>query len=106
MGEVGHHRPVHLEVDLDRGSAEFGMGGRAVIGVWQAARMGDVPGEFDDALVVDVVQHEARSWRRNPPSALQRPWRVGLAILYMDANAGKTVRPFWPAPVLISRWDS
>src|SRR6202012_4040789 len=57
MGEVGDHRAVHLEVDLDGRAAQFGMRRGAGIGVGEPAQAWDVPGQLDDALVVNVVQH-------------------------------------------------
>src|SRR5215469_610051 len=71
MGEVGDHRAVHLEVDLDRRAAEFGMGRGAGIGVGKPAQTWNVPGRLDDALVVNVVQHIMEV----PPA---RPWRPGV----------------------------
>ena len=60
MGKVGDDGPVHLEVDLDGGAAQLGMRRGAGVGVGKAADPGDIAGEFDDSLVVDVVQHGSR----------------------------------------------
>src|ERR1041384_6430287 len=54
------HGAVHLQVDLDGGAAQLGMGGGAGVGVGEAAEAGDIPREFDDPLVIDVIQHEIR----------------------------------------------
>ena len=70
MGEVGDHGPVHLEVDLDSRTAQFGVGGGAGVGVGEAAEAGDIARQFDDPLVVDVVQHEIRCPGRRCGSAL------------------------------------
>src|SRR5258708_24406697 len=59
MGEVGDQGPVHLEVDLDGRAAEFGVGGGAGGGVGEPAQTGDIAGQFDGALVVNVVQHRS-----------------------------------------------
>src|SRR6478735_2592661 len=89
MGEVSDHGPVHLEVDLDGRTAQFGVGGGAGMGVWEAAEAGDIARQFDDPLVVDVVQHEMRC----PGRRRKRPWRLGFIVLYMDSSGGKTARP-------------
>jgi len=65
------------------------MGGGAGVGVSEAAEAGDIAGQFDDALVVDVVQHRARSGA----AGRKCPWRLGFTVLYMDSNGGNTVRP-------------
>ena len=41
---------------------------------------GILPGQFDDPLVVDVVQHEIRC----PGPAVRAPWRLGSHRPYMD----------------------
>src|SRR6266478_2029265 len=61
MGKVADQGSVHSEVDLDGRTAQFGMRCRAGIGCGQSAEPGDVAGQFDDALVVDVVQHKIES---------------------------------------------
>src|SRR5437899_3297352 len=66
------------------------MGGGAGVGVGEAAEAGDIARQFDDPLVVDVVQHEIRC----PGRRSERPWRLGFIVLYMDRNGGKTARPF------------
>src|SRR5947209_2319617 len=50
----------------------------------------DIGRQFDDPLVVDVVQHENRC----PGRRSERPWRLGFIVLYMDRNGRKTARPF------------
>src|SRR6267154_5838122 len=89
MGEVGDHGAVHLEVDLHRRAAQLGVGGGAGVGIWEAAETGDIAGQFDDALVVNVVQHRAGSGA----GEWKRPWRQGFTVLYMDGSGGNTVRP-------------
>src|SRR5438046_1265651 len=71
-------------------AAQFGVGGGAGVGVGEAAEAGDIARQFDDPLVVDVVQHEIRC----PGRRSERPWRLGFIVLYMDRNGGKTARPF------------
>src|SRR3954447_9453748 len=61
MGEIGDHGTVHFEVDLDGRTAQLGMGGGAGIGVGEAAEAGDIARQFDDSLVVDIVQHRSGS---------------------------------------------
>ena len=82
MGEVGDDRAVHLEVDLDGRTAQFGMRGGAGVGGGQAAEPGDIAGQFDDALVVDVVQHkiEVSGFERSPLAGR-------ITALYMAAMA-------------------
>src|ERR1700704_2828602 len=89
MGEIGDHGAVHLEVDLDRRAAQFGMGGGAGVGISEAAEAGDIAGQFDDALVVDVVQHRIEV----PDYPWDRPWRPSPTALYMVGDGGNTVRP-------------
>jgi hypothetical protein len=60
------------------------------VGVGEAAEAGDIARQFDDPLVVDVVQHEVRV----PGGGRKRPWRLGFIVLYMNRNGGKTARPF------------
>src|SRR5690348_16796094 len=85
MGEVSDHGAIHLEVDLDRRATEFGVGRGAGIGVGKPAQTWDVPGQLDDALVVDVIQHMMEV----PPD---RPWRPGVTVLYMEGPGRNTVR--------------
>src|SRR5258705_1679918 len=92
MGKVGDHGAVHLEVDLDRGPAQFGMCGGAGMGVGEAAQAGDIAGQFDNSLVVDVVQHRSRS----SASGRSRPWRPRYTVLYMYCCGGNTVWPLHP----------
>src|SRR5205085_11210457 len=93
MGKVGDDGTLHFEIDLDGRTAELGVGGGAGIGVRQPPQPGDIAGQFDDALIVDVVQHVKRS----RAFRYKRPWRVVFSVLYMNANAGNTVRPPGPA---------
>src|SRR3954464_13030914 len=88
MGEVGDLVALHLEVDLDGRSAQFGMGGRGGIGVRQPSEARNIPGQFDDPLVVDVVQHVMES----NTSAPDRPWRAPPTVLYRGGTGGKTVQ--------------
>ncbi len=71
MGEVRDHRSVHLEVDLDGRAAQLGVRHGAGVGVGKPSEPRDIAGQFDDALVVDVVQHKIEA------SGL--PWRPPLA---------------------------
>src|SRR5258705_12196427 len=66
------------------------MGSGAGVGVGEAAEAGDIARQFDDPLVVDVVQHENRC----PGRRSERSWRLGFIVLYMDRNGRKTARPF------------
>src|SRR5256885_3372912 len=66
------------------------MGGGAGGGGGEAAEAGDIARQFDDPLVVDVIQHENRC----PGRRSERSWRLGFIVLYMDRNGGKTARPF------------
>src|SRR5437016_3948307 len=98
MGEVADEGAFHFKVDLDRRTAELRMGGGAGIGVGQPAQPGDIAGQFDDALVVDVVQHAGRSPGRPGASALggwvspSYIWMQMLEINGTQAPGGK------PAP--------
>jgi hypothetical protein len=56
------------------------------MGVGETAEAGDIARQFDDPLVVDVVQHEMRC----PGRRQKRPWRLGFIVLYMDRSGGKT----------------
>src|SRR6201995_4544 len=96
MGEVGDHRSLHPEVDLDGRSAQFGMRRRAGIGPIQPSEPGDIAGQFDDPLVVDVIQH------RMGLSGLQRdhPWRAPCWALYMGGTDGKTARLLARRPII------
>ena len=97
MGKIGDDRPVHFEVDLDGRAAQFGMRGGAGVGGGQPAKPGDIAGQFDDALVVDVVQHkiEVSGW----PIALRSPLAAAVQQPYIwVANGGNTVRPFLGGP--------
>src|ERR1700692_2999086 len=58
VGKVGDHRSVHFEVDLDGRTAQLRMCRGAGVGRGKASPPGAVAGQFDDTLVVDVVQHK------------------------------------------------
>src|SRR3977135_4629586 len=98
MGKIRNHGSVHREIDLDRRTAQFGMRRGAGIGSGEASKPGYIAGQFDDALVVDVVQHRIEV----PGSRCERPWRLRRVVLYMDGNGGNTVRPF---PVSGLKWQ-
>src|SRR5690242_2360801 len=99
MGKVGDDRPVHLEVYLDRRAAELGMGGCGCVRCAQSADPGYVAGQFNDALVVDVIQHKwnSRAQRLDQPHGVdltlaateRRPWRGEPTVLYMVGDGGK-----------------
>src|SRR5882757_5819096 len=88
MGEVGDGVAIHLEVDLDGRAAQFGVGGRAGIRVRKPPEARNIAGQFDDPLVVDVVQHVMESNTSGP----DRPWRAPSTVLYRVVTGGKTVR--------------
>src|SRR5262249_43490281 len=71
---------VHLEVDLDGRTAQFGMRRGAGIGVGEPAQAWDIPGQFDDALVVNVVQHMMEV----PPDGLGG--RVSWSYIWTDPD--------------------
>ena len=58
--EVRDNRAIHLEVDFDGGPAQLRMSGGA--GVWRrkTAQARNIAGQFDNASVVNVVQHRFR----------------------------------------------
>src|ERR1700754_227778 len=87
MGEVGDHRPVHPQVDLDRRSAQLGVSGGTCVGVGEPAQAWNIPGQLDDAIVVNVIQH-----RMEFPSV--RAWRPDVMVLYMEASGRNTVRRY------------
>src|SRR5262249_21359191 len=60
VGEIGDLFAVHLKVNGDRRSAQLGMGGGRSIGIGEPAKPGDIPGQFDDPLVIDLVDHGFR----------------------------------------------
>src|SRR6266516_4271249 len=60
MGEVGDRVAVHLEVDGNGRAAKLGMGGRGGVGIVEAAEPGNIPGQFENSAVVNLVQHELR----------------------------------------------
>src|SRR5260221_9013062 len=70
------------------------MGCGAGVGVGEAAEAGDIARQFDDPLVVDVVQHRWKSRAGLRKRPCKCPWRQGFTVLYMDRNGGKTARPF------------
>src|SRR5262249_44521050 len=88
VGEVGDDGPLHLEVDLDGRAAQFRMGGGAGVGVGEAAEARNIARQLDDPLVIDVVQHV----NRGPGAGRKCPWRLGVTVLYMNGNGGKTAR--------------
>src|SRR5690349_16590081 len=88
MGEVGDGISGHLEIDLDGRAAQLGVSGGGGIGVRQPSEARNIPGEFDDPLVVDVVQHVMES----STSAPDRPWRAPFRVLYRGGTGGKTVQ--------------
>src|ERR1700678_1144083 len=89
MGEIGDDRAVHFEVNLDGRTAQLGVGHGAGVRCGQPSKPGYIAGQFDDALVVDVVQHKMGS----RITGHTRPWRAQPTILYMDGGGGNTVRP-------------
>src|SRR5665647_896377 len=74
MGEIGDHGTVHFEVDLDGRAAQLGMRRGAGVRCVQPSEPGDIAGQFDDPLVVDVVQHKLES-RLPGAIALGGRWR-------------------------------
>src|SRR5262249_13678841 len=60
MGEVGDGVALHLQVDRNRRAAKFGMGSRSRVRVVDPAQSWNIPGQFEDAAVVDLVQHALR----------------------------------------------
>src|SRR5215475_5150278 len=89
VGKVGDDFPIHLKVDFDGRSAQSGMRSGAGVGVRQTVETRYVSGQFDDAFVVDVVQHKGQT----SAGATRWPWRPGFTLLYMGANGGKTASP-------------
>src|SRR5205085_12451040 len=61
VGEIGDDGAVHLEIDLHGRAAQFRMRGGTGVRVGEAAEARNIAGEFDDPLVVNVVQHRAKS---------------------------------------------
>ena len=57
MGEIAHHRAVHLQVDGDRGAAQFGMGGGAGVGRIEPSQAGNIARQVEDFGVVNLVEH-------------------------------------------------
>src|SRR3954454_24061146 len=58
MGEIRDYGAVHLDIDLDRGTAQLGVRRGTGVGIGQPTEPWNIAGELDDALVVDVVQHD------------------------------------------------
>src|SRR5690242_10983674 len=88
MREVGDGVALHLEVDLHGRAAQLGMGGGGGIRVRQPSEARNIPGQLDDPLVIDVVQHVMESNTYLP----DRPWRARSRVLYRGGTGGKTVR--------------
>src|ERR1700750_918174 len=61
MREVSDGVPTPLEIDLHGRAAELGVSGGAGVGIAEATQTGDIPGQFDDPLVIDIVQHAMES---------------------------------------------
>ena len=59
MAEIGDDAILHLEVDRHLGAAKAGMGNGRGVGVGQALQPGDVGGEGQYLLIVDLVDHGA-----------------------------------------------
>ena len=57
VGEVGDRAVPHREVHRDGGAAELRMRGGTGVRGRQASQARDVGGQFEDATVVDVVEH-------------------------------------------------
>src|SRR5215470_3208057 len=60
----------------------------AGVGIGKPSQPGDVPRQLDDALVVDVVQHEIALSRPSKPVGWGRPWRLVPMDLYMVGHGG------------------
>src|SRR5438874_5401685 len=88
MGEVGDLVALHLEVDPDGRAAQLGVGGRGGIGIRQPPEPRNIPSQFDDPLVIDVVQHVMESSTSSP----DRPWRAAFMALYSAGTGGKTAQ--------------
>src|SRR3954454_20789224 len=88
MGEVGDGGAIHFEVDLHGRAAQFGVGGGGGIRVRKPPEARNIPGQFNDPLVIDVVQHVMVSNTSGP----DRPWRAPFTVLYRDGTGGKTVQ--------------
>ena len=57
MGEIGHHRTVHLQVDGDGRPAQFGVGGGAGVRGLEPPEPRDAARQLYDPLVINVVYH-------------------------------------------------
>ena len=112
MGEVGDHGAVHLEVDLDGRAAQLGMRGGAGVGCGEPSQPGDIAGQFDDALVVDVVQHKVevsglpaaialgeRGLRPYIWAAMAEIQSGRLPAAEMEANSAAMVLELWDSGV-------
>src|SRR4030081_813539 len=83
MGKVGDPVALHLEIDRDGRAAQPGVGGGGGVRVCQPAQPGDIPGQLQNAAIVDLVQHGL--WSRflgaatSLPPAPERIYRDWLA---------------------------
>ena len=57
MGEIGHLVAVHLQIDGDGRAAEPRKGGRRGVRIGEPSDPRDVAGQFNDAAIIDVVEH-------------------------------------------------
>ncbi len=71
VGEVADQPVLHADVDLTVEPHSLEWAEAEASGMGQAPQPGDIPGELDDFLVVDVVQHGARY--RSGPCPSGRP---------------------------------
>src|SRR5579863_2063516 len=90
MGKIADEGTVHLEVDLDGRAAQLGMRGGGGVRGGEPAKPRYITGQFDDALVVDVVQHRSISRGAGLDRPGDRPWRLQCIALYMVGNGGNT----------------
>ncbi len=91
VGEIADHAVLHLEVDLDGRAAQLGMGRCRGIRVGKPPQTRDIARQFDDFLVVDVVQHAGRNRfciRPLPVSDPCQPLAVVVQSLYNAQDAG------------------
>src|SRR5215207_5096036 len=98
MGKVADHGAFHPEVDLDRRTAQLRMSGGAGLGVGEAAKPGDIAGQFDDLLVVNVVQHRSGVPDFLPASALggHVPWSyIWTGAAEIQSGRLTPWHPFW-----------
>src|SRR5450631_1869224 len=86
----------------------------AGVGRVQPAEPGYIAGQFDDALVVDVVEHRMGVSGLRGNRAWKRSWRPLSVALYMVRKGGNTVQPFpmaarieaCSAAAVLVFWDS